>query len=53
VQLVGEAYQERVVSRPGGIVPVCYRLTGEGHELLEALAPIDAWAKRWAKHVRR
>jgi DNA-binding HxlR family transcriptional regulator len=30
-----------------------YRLSREGHELLEALAPIDAWAKRWAKRVRR
>ena len=30
-----------------------YRLSGEGLELLEALAPIDAWAKRWAKRVRR
>jgi DNA-binding HxlR family transcriptional regulator len=26
-----------------------YRLTEEGHELLQALTPIDAWAKRWAK----
>ena len=25
-----------------------YRLTSEGHELLDALAPIDAWARRWA-----
>jgi DNA-binding HxlR family transcriptional regulator len=30
-----------------------YRLTDEGQALLEALAPIDAWAKRWAKRAGR
>jgi DNA-binding HxlR family transcriptional regulator len=25
-----------------------YRLSDEGRELLQALTPIDAWAKRWA-----
>jgi DNA-binding HxlR family transcriptional regulator len=25
-----------------------YRLTREGSALLDALAPVDAWAKRWA-----
>jgi DNA-binding HxlR family transcriptional regulator len=25
-----------------------YNLTDEGRGLLEALAPVDAWAKRWA-----
>jgi DNA-binding HxlR family transcriptional regulator len=29
-----------------------YRLTREGRALLDALAPLDAWAKRWAKRVR-
>jgi len=28
-----------------------YRLTREGHELLESLTPIDAWARRWAKRT--
>lgn len=28
-----------------------YRLSGEGRELLEALAPIGAWAKRWARRA--
>ena len=28
-----------------------YRVTREGHELLESLAPIDAWARRWAKRT--
>jgi DNA-binding HxlR family transcriptional regulator len=26
-----------------------YRLTGEGRELLDALAPLGAWAKQWAR----
>jgi DNA-binding HxlR family transcriptional regulator len=26
-----------------------YELTGEGRALLEALGPIDRWAKRWAE----
>ena len=26
-----------------------YRLTQEGRELLGALEPVDAWAKRWAR----
>lgn len=30
-----------------------YRLSREGHELLEALAPMDAWAKRWARRSAR
>jgi DNA-binding HxlR family transcriptional regulator len=28
-------------------------LTDEGHNLLQALAPVDAWAKRWAKRTAR
>jgi DNA-binding HxlR family transcriptional regulator len=28
-----------------------YRLTGEGRQLLEAFAPIDAWAERWGRTV--
>jgi DNA-binding HxlR family transcriptional regulator len=28
-----------------------YRLTDEGHRLLDALEPIDAWAKRWAERT--
>jgi DNA-binding HxlR family transcriptional regulator len=33
-----------VAAEPGG----GYHLTSEGHDLLAALAPLDAWAKRWA-----
>ncbi|MFL5824755.1 MAG: winged helix-turn-helix transcriptional regulator [Solirubrobacteraceae bacterium] len=29
-----------------------YGLTGEGHSLLDALGPIDTWAKRWAKRTQ-
>ena len=28
-----------------------YLLTPEGRELLQALAPLDAWAKRWAERT--
>jgi DNA-binding HxlR family transcriptional regulator len=28
-----------------------YELTGEGGRLLEALEPLDAWAKRWARRA--
>jgi DNA-binding HxlR family transcriptional regulator len=30
-----------------------YRLTADGQALLEALAPIDLWAKRWATRTAR
>jgi DNA-binding HxlR family transcriptional regulator len=29
-----------------------YELTPHGHELLELLTPLDAWAKRWARRRR-
>ena len=32
--------------RPGG-----YALTAEGAQLLRALEPLDAWAKRWARRA--
>ena len=28
-----------------------YRLTPDGHGLLRALKPVDAWAKQWAKRA--
>lgn len=28
-----------------------YRLTAEGRELMRALAPLDAWAGRWAERA--
>jgi DNA-binding HxlR family transcriptional regulator len=30
-----------------------YHLTDEGHNLLDALKPVDAWAKRWARRTAR
>ena len=30
-----------------------YQLTPEGRALLDALGPLDAWAKRWARRTPR
>jgi DNA-binding HxlR family transcriptional regulator len=30
-----------------------YQLTADGHELLAALMPLDAWARRWAERAGR
>jgi DNA-binding HxlR family transcriptional regulator len=32
-------------------VEPAYRLSGEGRELLDALAPVEAWAKRWGRRT--
>lgn len=40
--------------REAGIVELHdagYRLTADGRRLLAALAPLDAWAKRWGRTV--
>jgi DNA-binding HxlR family transcriptional regulator len=41
--------------RDAGIVTASqgggYQLSPDGHSLLLALAPLDAWAKRWAKRT--
>jgi DNA-binding HxlR family transcriptional regulator len=34
-----------VIAEPGG----GYRVSSDGEDLLRALAPLDAWAKRWAR----
>jgi DNA-binding HxlR family transcriptional regulator len=40
--------------REAGIVePADYALTGEGHELLKALGPLDAWAHKWGARSGR
>jgi DNA-binding HxlR family transcriptional regulator len=36
-----------VVARQAG----GYQLTSDGRSLLRVLAPVDAWAKRWAKRT--
>jgi DNA-binding HxlR family transcriptional regulator len=38
-----------VAARQGG----GYQLTSDGRSLLRVLAPVDAWAKRWAKRTAR
>jgi DNA-binding HxlR family transcriptional regulator len=39
--------------REAGIVePDAYVLTKEGEKLIEALVPLDGWAKRWAARSR-
>ena len=40
--------------RDAGVVETTdagYALTRDGRALLESLAPLDAWAKRWARRV--
>jgi DNA-binding HxlR family transcriptional regulator len=38
--------------REAGIVaPDALELTGEGEKLLDALGPLDGWAKRWARRA--
>jgi DNA-binding HxlR family transcriptional regulator len=39
----------RELREAGIVTPEGFGLTGEGRELLAALAPLDAWAKRWAR----
>jgi DNA-binding HxlR family transcriptional regulator len=46
---LGELREAGVVA-PGG--DRGYSLTTEGRRLFEALAPLDAWAKRWAKRAK-
>lgn len=41
--------------KEGGIVetsPQGYALTPDGRRLVGALAPLHAWAKDWARHIR-
>ena len=37
--------------RDAGAITDGYALTAEGRKLIDALAPLDAWAKRWAKRT--
>jgi DNA-binding HxlR family transcriptional regulator len=47
-QRLGELGDAGVVSGSDG---GGYALTGEGKSLLGALAPLDSWAKRWARRA--
>ena len=44
-QRLGELRETRIAEHERG----GYRLTTEGKRLLAALAPLDAWAKRWSR----
>ena len=42
--------------REAGLVELTdegYRLTSDGDELLELIAPLSAWAKRWGRRIGR
>jgi len=45
-QRLGELREAGIVESPSRSG---YALTAEGRELLRSLAPVDAWARRWAK----
>jgi DNA-binding HxlR family transcriptional regulator len=44
-QRLGELRETRILAHERG----GYRLSEEGRSLLAALAPLDAWAKRWSR----
>ncbi len=44
-QRIGELRAARIIAHAGG----GYRLTAEGKKLLASIAPLDDWAKRWAR----
>ncbi len=44
-QRLGELREAGIAERAGE----GFRLTDEGRRLLEAFAPLDAWARRWAR----
>ena len=53
LDLLGRRWSLRVLweLRDGSARTGGYRLTREGSALIEALAPVDAWAKRWARRT--
>jgi len=44
-QRISELRVARIIAHAGG----GYRLTAEGKKLLASIAPLDKWAKRWAR----
>ena len=44
-QRISELRAARIIAHEGG----GYRLTAEGKKLLASIAPLDDWAKRWAR----
>jgi DNA-binding HxlR family transcriptional regulator len=45
---LGELREAGIADR----TPAGYSLTKEGRDLLEALTPLDGWARRWERRVR-
>jgi DNA-binding HxlR family transcriptional regulator len=48
-QRIIELRAARIITHAGG----GYHLTPEGRSLLASIAPLDDWAKRWARPVSR
>jgi len=46
-QRIGELRAARIIEHTAS----GYRLTAEGESLLASIAPLDDWAKRWARHI--
>jgi DNA-binding HxlR family transcriptional regulator len=46
-QRIGELRDSRIIEHRGD----GYELTAEGKSLLASIAPLDDWAKRWARRV--
>jgi DNA-binding HxlR family transcriptional regulator len=45
---LAELREAGILTRAGG----GYRLTGDGSSLLHSLAPLNDWARRWAKRTK-
>jgi DNA-binding HxlR family transcriptional regulator len=48
-QRLAELAEAGIVSAPDG---TGYALTGQGRSLLDALAPLNDWAKEWARRAQ-
>lgn len=46
-QRIGDLRDARIIEHS----PAGYGLTAEGKSLLASIAPLDDWAKRWARRV--
>jgi DNA-binding HxlR family transcriptional regulator len=46
-QRISELREARIIDRAAG----GYRLSDDGKNLLASIAPLDVWAKRWARRL--
>jgi DNA-binding HxlR family transcriptional regulator len=46
-QRISELREARIIAHSAG----GYRLTSEGESLLASIAPLDDWARRWARRI--